>query len=121
MDSAVRWRRPAQCTTSPAPADPRRRRVGIGALGVNGQGYAQYLKSVVQLAPQARQAVATVWAIPEIKTAQGHGRAFVKFALIERRLDQYLNVRAFRSARYLARCRANQADTALLPGLCALG
>jgi len=35
----------------------------------------------------------SVWAIPKIKTANGRGRAFVKFALIEKKLDLYLLVR----------------------------
>jgi len=43
--------------------------------------------------PQARQAVTTVWAVAEVKTPRGRGRAMVKFALIERRLETYLNVR----------------------------
>ena len=39
--------------------------------------------------PDAAQAVDAVWAMSDIRTGLGRGRAFVKFALIERRLGDY--------------------------------
>ena len=65
---------------------------GKDRTGAN-KSYDAYLKEVGQMLPQARQAVANVWSISEIRTPRGRARAFVKFALIERRLDQYINVR----------------------------
>jgi hypothetical protein len=65
------------------------------------------LRAAAQALPQARQAVATVWAVPEVRSAAGRARAFLKFALIERRLDMYLGVR--RTSASLPRCPVSAA------------